>query len=545
MKDIVLKNKFLLIYSMLESFWLIYGYLLSNDLSIKNFDIKCILLFIVGLIIIFILNISIRKLFDKKWNNNINYKFSWKKVFLYFFLIMVLWLPILLAYYPGIWAYDVFDQLPHIAPKYSRFNYISAKHPITHTLFLELFIIIGKKIKSYELGILLCTIVQMIIVSLSLSYSIEKIKSYITNKKINRIFTILSILFYGLMPFSSVMAISSTKDILFSSFFIISLIHLFDLLYNKQNNKKKIIFFGIFSLLSSLFKNNFFIFFIIEFIVLIIYFRKDILKQKYLLKLGLITIILFYTINFSYNIILKPGKTDIWEGMPVQVNTLCHLVKEHPKVVEQNMKDGILFDAVDIDFIPVIYCFDSNADAMKDFFADNTMNEFNKFKFMVTWFKLGLKYPVEYFDSFSYLNIGSWYLFDETYVNVYEGKGLANGYLSTMYIENLTDTRPDSKFKWLHDKMELILTDNVFLDNIVFKLILSPCLYIIITLYFFFLNLDRKEKNILIIYIPIIFIYFGILFGPCILVRYVYPFMMFVPLLIGIHFGKEKKENLN
>ena len=61
---------------------------------------------------------------------------------IYFFIIILLWIPILLAYYPGIWAYDVFNQMPHISKEYSTFNYISTHHPITHTLFLELFVII-------------------------------------------------------------------------------------------------------------------------------------------------------------------------------------------------------------------------------------------------------------------------------------------------------------------------------------------------------------------------------------------------------------------
>ena len=217
----VMCNKFLLLFSMLESFCLVYGNLLEKNLSIKDFSLIDFSYFLIGMIIFFISNMLIKKFLDRNFQTNISYLFSWKKVLLYSLFIMILWIPILLAYYPGIWGYDVASQLPHITHQYSHFNHISSQHPITHTLLLELFMILGKTLGNYVLGILLVTIVQMLIVSLSLSFCIEKVKTYVKNRTILKVFMVGILLYYGIMPFSSIMAISSTKDVLFSVFFMV------------------------------------------------------------------------------------------------------------------------------------------------------------------------------------------------------------------------------------------------------------------------------------------------------------------------------------
>lgn len=532
---VAIKNKFLLIFSILESFWFIYGNLLSNDLSIRNFNIKCFILFIIGIIIIFTFNLIIKKLINKEVNSATFYNFSWKKVFIYSLILFILWLPILLAYYPGIWGYDIGSQVPHINDKYSSFRHISSQHPITHTLYIELFVLIGKALNNYDIGILLATIVQMIVISISLSYCIEKVKSYFNYKKVIKIFTIFSLLFYGLMPFSSSMAISHTKDVFFTAFFIISFIHLYDLLNdNYINYSKKIIYFLIFSFLSCLFKNNYFAIFIILLIILIIYLKKNVKVKKILVKYGICTILIFYSINFIYNIILVPEKIDVWEAFSSQVTTICYTTKNHPKVINEYTKDGLLFDVLKVDFIPDSECYSFNADNMKSFFMEFTIDNPNLFKFMINWIKIGIKYPIEYLDSFSNLNRGAWYILDESYANIYPNLDTANGYLSTKYVENLKE-KPKSKFKWLYNKLELILTDNIYQQNVFFKIILSPCLYILIILYFFFLYLDVKDKKNIILFIPLICLYVNLVTGPCIVVRYVYTFMMLAPILIVLH----------
>lgn len=534
----ILNYKFLLLYSMLQSFCLLYGNLLSKNLSIKDFNLKYFCYFLIISLLVFLFSIFLKNKIEKGYKKNTEYLFSWKKVFVYFIIIILLWIPILLAYYPGIWGYDVASQLPHITNEYSRFNHISSQHPITHTLFLEFFVMIGKLVGNYVLGIFLATITQMIIVSFSLSYCMEKVKTYISNKMILKLFTLGTILFYGLMPFSSLLSISSTKDVLFSIFFIISLLHFYDLLSSPINHKK-IFYFLFFSILSSLFKNNYFIIFIITLLSIIVYFRKDILTQKQFLKYGVLAILIFYMIQFSYNIILVPEKTNRWEGMSVPVNTLCHTTKKHPELIEEYMKDGILFDILDIDFIPEDYCFTSLADPMKDFFTDNAVKDFSLFKFMITWSKIGIKYPAEYFDAFSNLNRGAWYLLDESYADVYTGKKSINGYLDTSYFTNLTD-KPESKWKWLYDKMEFLFTENHYLDNIFLKIILSPCFYILIVFYFFFLSLEKKDKKMFLFFIPLICLYIGLITGPCTIVRYTYFYMLLVPLLIPLYYKQKK-----
>ncbi len=72
-------------------------------------------------------------------------------------MIFLLWLPVFLAYYPGIFAYDVMDQIPQKAGSYNT------HHPLIHTLYLQFFYYyVGKYIfNNYNIGIALASIVQI------------------------------------------------------------------------------------------------------------------------------------------------------------------------------------------------------------------------------------------------------------------------------------------------------------------------------------------------------------------------------------------------
>ena len=164
-------NILIIIFTLLESFLQVYGYLLSNDKSIANFNGKYILIFIILFLILYLINNIYFKVLMIKYNKDKkDKKFSKKRFFIIWGIIFALWIPILLAYYPGIWSYDVIRQTPHI-----NNTEMNSFQPLLHTLIIEFFLIIGKKISSYELGVFLLSIFQSLIMSSIFAYSIEKI----------------------------------------------------------------------------------------------------------------------------------------------------------------------------------------------------------------------------------------------------------------------------------------------------------------------------------------------------------------------------------
>ena len=158
--SIVKDNKLLCIFSILESFLQVYGFMLTNDKSLADFNYKYFLMFLIILIIVLGINTIYFKIISLNYKNNYKYNFSKKNFLLTWGFLFLMWIPVLLAYYPTIWSYDVRNEVAHlIGVKLSIF------HPILHILFIELFLFIGKKICSYEFGMLLLSIVQMLIMS--------------------------------------------------------------------------------------------------------------------------------------------------------------------------------------------------------------------------------------------------------------------------------------------------------------------------------------------------------------------------------------------
>lgn len=525
--DKIKNNKLLFAFSFFESFLQVYGTILSCDGSLSDLNLFMMLAIIVFGFILFFINIYYFKVLSFKYQNNYIYNFSKKKLFISWLIIFIMWVPVLLAYYPTIWTYDVFRQVPHLIGEH-----ISSHQPILHTLFIELFLIIGKNISSYEFGMLLLSIIQMFLMSGIFAYSIEKMKTKINNKLIINIFSIILIIYYGIMPFNSIMSISMTKDVLFSGLLLLMIIFLFEFIDNKEYSFKNKILFVIVTTLLLLIKNNalyiFLVFFLLAFILL-----KG--KRKNLSFMCICTLILYFSVNLGFFLTLHPDKTYRFEQYSHQTQNLIYMVIKHP---EEDVKNNeLLFDFISRNCFTndLKLNFNKNrADDVKDTFIYCLNNDFDDFKLLKIWFYYGLKYPIDYIDSSSNLTIGSWYLFDESHSNTYGDTPHLKGYLPSDYlsVDGIDIDKPKSKFPWLYNKLELVATDNIQYDsNILFRLLFAPATYILSFILMFIYSLKYKLKEVIIPLFLLLALYSSILIGPVIIVRYIYPFMVIVPFI--------------
>lgn len=129
-----------------------------------------------------------------------------------FVLILISWIPVFLAAFPGIYAYDAVTQT---AEFYADAG-LSGHHPIAHTALLWGLISLGRTLfGSYGAGMALYSIVQMLIMASIFAYVIHMLKKWNCPK----IIRVCCLLFYMFVPVHSVLAISATKDVLFFRFF--------------------------------------------------------------------------------------------------------------------------------------------------------------------------------------------------------------------------------------------------------------------------------------------------------------------------------------
>lgn len=165
------------------------------------------------------------------------------------------------------------------------------------------------------------------------------------------------------------------------------------------------------------------------------------------------------------------------------------------------------------------------------------------------WIQVGLQYPNEYIDAFLELTAGYWSFDDVSWAEVL-GYGLEErmGALYT-YNSTVSDVLPEgiaheTKFPWLENVLENIVSANAFYKWPVFSNLFKPALYcwgLILILVLCFYNYNKKK--ILVTLYPLAY-FATLLLGPVVQVRYVLPLIVTVPVLLAMFVYNERKESM-
>ena len=143
----------------------------------------------------------------------------WQVWTFYGSVIFLCWLPVFLAYYPSVFAYDAEGQLYQvIAGDYST------HHPLLHTLFMGAFFRLGGAAGSYSLGMAVHSVVQMFLMAASFGWA--------------------------------VLSVSTTKDVLFSALVLLYTVMLCRMVCGRGTGNREASACVILSTLLLLFRNN-------------------------------------------------------------------------------------------------------------------------------------------------------------------------------------------------------------------------------------------------------------------------------------------------
>lgn len=372
----------------------------NNEIALKYQNILFIY-YILCFIGYYFLFSNILLLFDNYFNkiiikNNIN-NINKKKLFIILILIgLIMYIPYLLKYYPGIFSDDTYSelmQIKHIIPYGNH-------HPILFTYLISIFYNLGYFIFKNDNGIVLYTIFQMLLVILVYSYVIYKIYKYTNNKYI----LYISILYYFFIPFNALYSISLYKDILFSLLILLLIIFMYDNNSYNLNNKKKIYFIILLTLISLLRTNGKFM--IILLFIYLLLFKRDIFKKIYLL----ILIALFITFSFNtFEVkVLKVTNVEFVESLSIPLQNISYTIINNGNISDSEYDE--LNKYLDINNLKLEYDNDFS-DPVKNNLRKNGNSylENNKLNFIKLWFNIGIKNIDKYLISYIYQTRGYWY----------------------------------------------------------------------------------------------------------------------------------------
>lgn len=444
-----------------------------------------------------------------------------KYLFITTIAIFLCWLPVLLSYYPAIFAYDVTNQLGQVIN-----GHFSTFHPLVHTLFLGFCYKVGEGLGSYTFGILLASIFQMVFMAGIFSYSIL----YVSDSWRNKITGALAFLFYAFFPVNSLLAISTVKDSLFSALVLLFIIECCKLRKESFADDRKHGYscFVISGMLMFLFRNNAVYAFILMLPVYAVLIRKN---KRIFMKWSIILIIVYLVSSNLLAVLLKADGGNILEALSVPLQQIARVGIYDRDELDTDLKDEIRY------FIPD-EVLDNYAEAISDGIK-NFMNEEKvkkePWEFWKLYLKLFMKFPNTYLDAFLIMTQGSWFWDDTSNANIY-GSGLDSrlGYLLTNHKTMPEGYEVEEKclLPYLRNIYEILFSANYYQKIPVVSFLFAPALYWWIVYTYVWIKLYKKKKEDIV---PVVFLvgyYATLLLGPTSLIRYMYPYVVCAPLLV-------------
>lgn len=447
--------------------------------------------------------------------------------------VFVCWIPVFLAYYPAVMAYDFHRQSIEAAKGFVWFN---SYQPLAHTWLIWVAFQIGKVFGSYEIGMAFYSIFQMLVFAVACGYSCVTVYRLVKKKWP----VVAMVLFYGLFPFISVLSVGATKDVLFSALFLVFISLFVERTFLCDEHKQKVmdILWVLEGIVMMLFRNNaIYAVAVFMFVYLILGAKKQ--RLRILIVCLLLVIGGKVGLEGMQIVIGTEGRGSKVEMWSVPLQTMARVGYYHGD--EMDPETFALLDK----YVPQEFWQRYNpalSDPVKSYVGVFVYNDTwapSISQMLIDWVKIGLKYPNEYLDAFLILNSGYWFWDDVTWAEVF-GSGLEGrmGALST-YTSSTSEEIPQgiahvSKFPALESALEELVSANCFYDWTVISNFFKPCFYcwaLLLTVIASFYM--KHKKKILVTMLPLVYL-MTMFLGPVVQVRYVLPIIVIIPLMLGV-----------
>lgn len=456
---------------------------------------------------------------------------AWQVWLFYSLLIFLCWLPVFLAYYPSVFAYDAEGQLYQVIAK----DY-STHHPLLHTLFLGAFFKLGGVLGSYQTGMAVHSVVQMLLMATAFAGALV----WLYEERTPRWIRFVLLLFYGLFPANSILALSTTKDVLFSALVLLYTLKLYRLVCGRSLRTARVgagdwMAFAGLAVLVLLFRNNAVYAFAVSVPIVYIGLRK----KKWLLAAAAV-LVLFGVCSFSLKAVTHAQNGSPREMLSVPLQQMARV-----RVNAEERIDPAMRQELD-KYIPAEWVFAAYNPHLADPVKNRAVIHDDPAGLIKVWMKLGMQFPTIYVDAFLDNSLGLWYLWDTSHAEIYGiGTESGFGYLST---DNRTmpagcEIVEKSFLPGLRTFMERIISDNAYRKLPFVRLLFAPALYWWMLWLYPAAAMYHKKKREALPAVFLIAYYLTLLFSPTVIVRYLYPLMVTTPVILPCLLTKSTGKN--
>lgn len=431
-----------------------------------------------------------------------------------FAVILLGWLPVYLAYWPGISAYDINTQLGEVLE-----GSFTNRNPLFHTLIMGGLYLLGQAMGDPAIGYSLFILLQMAV----MAGAFASLVSYLWRLELPKWAGIAALALFALFPVHAILSVSDTKDGLFAAFLLLLAIRVHRLSRDPalMKNKRFVCGFFLCAVPTCMLRNNAFPGLIL--CALIGLWALDKVWRKRFIALMLAALLLY---------------AGSLQGLKAAFHATGGLATEFVSVQSQQMgRVYHLFHETEPDdcaeikgWLPTVEDYTPyTADPLKTFAIVD--KPYRMWGFLKLWGRVGLGHPIVYLDAWLLNTKGYWYLGDTTHTHIY-GTGEKLGYLLTGQAAHfgLEGHSVLPKLQALYDRL---FAGNAYLRAPIVSVIFSPALWLWLCAFVFTCACHRRDRRTRLVIALVAGSFLMLLMGACVLIRYAYPFVVCMPLLVG------------
>lgn len=447
-----------------------------------------------------------------------------------FAALLICWLPVLLAVYPGFFVYDGQDELIEVLTRS-----FTTHHPLLHVLFLGGTIAaVHKLTDSYNLGILCYTVMQMCVVAFCFTYMLSFLKRHGVHKK----YRVICFLFLAFFPVIPMYALCSTKDTLFTAALLMYMLLLYEMLSSEgvffQNKKRIIMLIASTFLMLSLRNNAVYAYILLVPVILWVKRKNGTKFQKWLIVMCVLPLLIYWLCSMLLIKALGADNSAKQEILTVPIMQLTRTYVTDETSFSEEEKE-LLYSYLPKEALDKYTA--KLSDAVKVSFQNDTYRK-NPAGFWKLWLNKGKSHMGTYLNAWLYTSYGFWY--PDTVIDVYSG------------ITRYTYTYEDSSYFGFETEEPGVRESRLpLLEEFYRKLSLEitqqkiPAVSMLFSPAFLFwcyafagiVFASGKDNNKLLAELMALFLWLTVLFGPTYMVRYVLIFWFALPLLVCMLFA--------
>ena len=345
--------------------------------------------------------IPVGKLKSRSYQTRGSYPLTW-------LLLLLCWIPVFLAEYPGFFVYDATDEYVEVATRT-----FTTHHPLLHVLMLGGSVCGGNKVLgSINVGIAIYTVFQMVIVAAVFAWVLSDCRT--------KIGYALGILWYGFFPTVVMFVLCSAKDTLFTAAMMASVILTVKLLRAGKGGKD-LLALAICLVLMMLLRNNGVYAFLVYAVVICIYVIAHDGKYKNLMTALLLigmAVAIFATYKIADKALIKVTGASDAENQEILTVPIQQLARTW-SVYKGEMSSDELDTLYEILPEDVLSHYTPNlSDPVKVGFNNERYAQ-NPSKYRRLWWDLLRQHPMSFMNAWLNTSVGFYY--PGTVVNVYAG----------------------------------------------------------------------------------------------------------------------------